>query len=570
MGYPYLQALRTHSRLTETFGGYHRAERIGEDEFFDMRNMTADHYPLLASRSCRGLAVDGGVSALIARDGLCTVKDGVFCINGDPTDLRLSTDEAMLPKKLVGMGAYVIILPDKKYINTSAPAQYGDIDAVYTASQTVVAQLCDGQGRVYSVRAADTAPEDNTLIWVDTTTSPPTVRQYGGDSGWVAMAGAYIRLDCPGIGRSFAEYDGVELSGFADIHLTGLNGSNVVWARGEDYIVVAGVLEGRVEETAAITVSRTMPPLDHVVEYQNRLWGCFYGLVDGKPVNEIYASKQGDFKNWGCYMGVETDSYRVSCGTDGPFTGAVVVQNTPVFFKENYMHVVHGNAMPFRVQAVRCRGVEQGSAASLAVVDEVAYYKSREGICAYDGSLPRLVSQALGPTVYRNAVGGSYRGKYYVSMASQEGQSLFVYDVHRGLWHREDALQLRALCQAGGRLYGLLPDGRVLNMTAGDGSYESGVDFMVQTGPLGLSQPQSKYLHSLVLRLQLQGSLTVSVCYDQGSWQQLYSLHTGTLRSYELPIHPHRCDHCRLRLEGQGSLRLYSLQKTWQTGGMRP
>ena len=75
-------------------------------------------------------------------------------------------------------------------------------------------------------------------------------------------------------------------------------------------------------QNTPITISRKMPKMDFVIESNNRLWGCRYGENnDGDTVNEIYCSKQGDFKNWQCFEGVATDSYVASCGTDGEWTG---------------------------------------------------------------------------------------------------------------------------------------------------------------------------------------------------------------------------------------------------------
>ena len=68
-----------------------------------------------------------------------------------------------------------------------------------------------------------------------------------------------------------------------------------------------------------------------MIECGNRLWGCKYGLVDGETVNEIYASKLGDFKNWNCFAGLSTDSYAAARGSDGPFTGAADYLGQPRF-----------------------------------------------------------------------------------------------------------------------------------------------------------------------------------------------------------------------------------------------
>ena len=554
--YPILRETAITRQMITAFGGFNNRPGAAENEFCHMENLTSDHYPLLATREGR-TPVKTGVEAMISKDGLCTVEGGKFYISGHETGLTLTDG----PKQLVGMGAWVIVLPDRKYINTIRPEEFGTIDAAFESAEPVVAELCDLEGNVYRVATGDAPPEDADLTWVDTTTDPATVRTWSAAyNTWSALPSVYVRLSCPGIGKAYAQYDGVTLSGFQDIHLTGLNSSAVIWSRGDDYIVVVGVIPGRVVEEATVTVARTMPQLDFVVEYQNRLWGCRYGLDGaGQPVNEIYASAQGDFKNWERFMGLESDSYRVSCGTDGPFTGAAVVQNHPLFFKEDHMHIVYGSAMPFQVQAVRCRGVAADAGASPAVVDEVLYYKSREGICAYDGSLPTLVSQ--GVPISGPAVGGSFGGKYYVS--SENG--LFVLDTRRGLWHREDDLAPSAFCESGGRLYAIA-GGQLLDLTGG----EEGLPFLAESGLQGLSRPDQTYLHGLLLRLKLEGRLTLEVRYDDGPWQVLYSLQPAGLRSYELMIHPRRCDHFAYRLSGKGRLRLYSLTKYWEKGSDKP
>ena len=175
-----------------------------------------------------------------------------------------------------------------------------------------------------------------------------------------------------------------------------------------------------------------MPLLDFVIESGNRLWGCRYGEnANGDVVNEIYASKLGDFKNWNCFMGISTDSYVASCGTDGQWTGAITHLGYPIFFKENYLHKVYGNyPSNYQIQTTECRGVQKGCGKSLAIVNEKLFYKSINGICVYDGSLPSEISQAFGDIRYSEAVGGSHNNKYYVSMKSEEDNKyyLFVFD----------------------------------------------------------------------------------------------------------------------------------------------
>ena len=41
--------------MVDVFKGYNHNLRIGDGEFFDMKNMTSDHYPVLSPRGKRGL-----------------------------------------------------------------------------------------------------------------------------------------------------------------------------------------------------------------------------------------------------------------------------------------------------------------------------------------------------------------------------------------------------------------------------------------------------------------------------------------------------------------------------------
>ena len=96
------------------------------------------------------------------------------------------------------------------------------------------------------------------------------------------------------------------------------------------------------------------------------------------------------------------------------------------------------------------------------------------------------------------------------------------------------------------------------------------VDWMVETGRIGLSLPEMKYVSRLVMRLSMELGAQVSVYahYDSSDyWEHLHTL-TGTdLRSFSIPIRPKRCDHMQLRLEGRGNVKIYSITKAIEQGG---
>ena len=56
----------------------------------------------------------------------------------------------------------------------------------------------------------------------------------------------------------------------------------------------------------------------------------------------IYACKLGDPTNWFSYRGIAADSYAVTVGSDGAFTGAATCMGYALFFKENTLHKLCG------------------------------------------------------------------------------------------------------------------------------------------------------------------------------------------------------------------------------------
>lgn len=592
MRLPELTELTTSRSIIDAFGGYNHNLRIGDGEFYDMKNLTSSYYPVLSPRNKRGIyAYTDSPQGMISKDALCYV-DGETLYVGEyaVTGLNLSTDEEKCPKQLISMGAYVIIMPDRVYVNTKDLTDYGNIDAEVTTVEPVSFTLCRLDGTDYGSPSTDEPEEpENMDFWLDTSSSPHTLKQWSESSGmWVSIATTYIKISSAGIGIPFEKYDGVTISGLKDTvlinndtgepiedtkELAAIDGSFVIWDKGDDYIVIIGILDTTRTITNEITVKRAMPDMDFIIESNNRLWGCRYGVAaDGKVVNEIYASKLGDFKNWTCYMGTTTDSYFVQLGTDGQFTGAITHLGYPLFFKDGYLHKIYGNyPANYQVQTTACRGVQRGSHNSLAIVNEVLYYKSRTGICAYDGSLPAEISANLGNVNYSDAVAGSHGNKYYISMKDPSGEyHLFVYDAAKGMWHKEDNIRVDAFCSGDGELYFIDHADKMIKTEFGSGTpIEKPVEWMAETGIVGASSPDKKYLSRMALRLQMNIGTKISIYaqYDScGEWEHICTLNGSSLRTFTVPIRPKRCDHLRLRIKGEGEAKLYSITKTTEQG----
>ena len=577
---PYLQQRSRNRNVTAAFRGLNLSQGIGDGEWAWMQNMDAREYPAMARRRKRvHVATLKKPNGLCATDKLCFVDGVKFYYNG-----FYYGDVEDSEKTLVPMGAKIAIFPDKKLFDTTTYS-FTDMEQKNVSSGTVSVTLAKADGTPYGTYTqGDTAPEnpENGDYWLDTSSTPHALKQYSTSSGmWSQIPTVYTKISVGGIGTLFAEGDGVTISGAAysgsdesmRAQIEALNTDVILRGVSENAVIVVGLLDQEyVQQSGSVTIERKVPKMTCVCEANPRLWGCSYGMFDGETINEIYACKLGDFKNWYCYAGLSTDSYAVSVGTDGEFTGCVNYLGYPTFFKENCIHKVYGT-MPasYQVQTTLCRGVQSGSSRSLAIVNEILYYKSRTDICAYDGSLPTGISDALGTVSYYEATGGAYGGRYFASMRDEDGKwNLFVYDTVRGLWHREDDTHATGFTAWGSELYYIDADKNAIIAENGTvGALEGPVEWRADSGMIGYEMVDQGYVSRYNLRMRLGEGAQIALYlqYDSdGVWHDQGTVHGAGTDSFVLPVIPRRCDHFHLRLVGKGDIKIYSIAKIIEQG----
>ena len=579
MRFPTLTPAPQTRRVTDVFNGYDHRLRVPDGCFADTENLSARHWPLLSTRLRRGvlgtLADPGG---LLGKDALCHVADGTLYVADLATAL---TGLSSGPKQLVSMGAYVLVFPDKKYYNTEDPADCGSMEADWSLTGDLSLQLCGPDGTPWSApsvsASAPTAPE-NAALWLQTGESGTALFQWSEALGlWSELTAVYTRVSFTSEGQLpalFKQYDGVEIEG---LPLEELNGSKLLYALGggedePDWIVLAGLCPSALtRENLTVRIRRRVPDMDFVCQCQNRLWGCRYGRAGGETVNEIYASALGDFKNFRQYLGLSTDSWTASVGSDGEWTGAVSYLGHPLFFKEDRLHAVTVSALgAHRIEETVCRGVQKGSARSLCVVGESLYYKAPGEVCVWQGGFPQSVSAQLGEERYGDAVGGAIDGIYYLSMRGAAGWRLFSYDTRRGVWYREDALHALCFAAAGEELYAIdAESGALLALKGTAGTPEASLSWMAETGVQHYETAARKYLSrfNLSLRMAPGASLSVFLRYDSaGDWEPGGTLRFSGTGTVTVPIRPRRCDHLQLRLVGQGEAQIYALTRVLEVG----
>lgn len=579
--------------MTDSWRGYNHNYRIQAGEWYDMENLTTDLYPVMAPRKKRAkLIQDEGIRGLLLTDNNITYLAGSVLHYGNRTyDLSEYGATGITEQKLLRFGAYILIYPMGTWVNVTND-EIGRMAASYSVASgtTITFSMCDPDGNPYSrITASTTAPANpqDGDYWLCTDPDSTGLNIWvAALSMWQPVATTYIKISIPGADLldTFEEGDVVSMnSGISDIN----DGSEII-KLGSDYMVITGIIPDGVTHTEqasggwTLTISRDLPDLDYVCTTGNRVWGCHYGRTeDGGILNEIYASALGDFRNWYKYAGLTTDSYAVSVGEDGPWTGCIAYQGHPIFFKENYIYKIYGSyPAEFQLYISNARGVQRGSDKSLAIVNEYLIYKSAADVVVYDGSSPKSISDALGNDVhYYDAVAGGTLGKYYISMETARGVHVyFVYDMSTGLWMREDAdIKIREFttsesgqiyADTGSEIYGIGTNENALFIHQLVG--EEWVEWWAETGDLGLDYPDIKRISKIQLRAYVPhtSEIRVEISYDGQPFDEIAVVRgTGDIYTRVIDIPVKACDTYRIRMSGHGDVRVYSMTTTFDYEG---
>ena len=581
--YPKLKTSATYRQVLDRFKGYNHNLRIGTGEFSEMENLTSDDFPVLSTRKKRGLVTSLQENGY-ATGMLYTPDVGLFFTANHQQNhsneeygalylLDLNGQlkaffHSLMPgnKSLALMGKRLIIAPDMKWVEIGTWVT-GSLEEIWTVSSgTVMARLCDAKGNTYPNVTATPEPPSAPgyhQLWLCNAVGNVGLYQYEPSTGqWVSIPSTYVKLT--GLGdHYFNDDDGITISGFAD---STLNGSFVIERSGRGDLVIPGILFATVTHDCGqcpVTISREVPRMDFVVECGNRLWGC------QADTNEIFGCKLGDPFNWNCFQGLSTDSWVGNVGTPGSFTGAAVQNSYPVFYKETCKHKVWPSATGgHQITTIVCPGVQKGCSNSVAVLEGAVFYQSPGGICVDDGAGAVEIGQSLGQVPYREGAGTIHDGKYYLTMQGPDNAyHLFVYDIGKKLWHREQGVA-SMLASGEQRLYAVSA-GDIWDLTGSTGTPEEEVSWFAVTGDLGLEIPEQKYITRLTLRLSLDPGSTLEIYaqYDrEQAWVKLGQVYGTDLRSFSLPVRPRRCDQLRLKFQGKGMCKLYSITKTLGKG----
>ena len=525
MKLPYAKYTNSPAQIrTIDFKGYSVKPIIADGQMRDMKNLSSDGYPNMTQRKMRSVVSEkyANPSNLASRKEKLVVVDGTN-LYYDGVNVGVVTAGE---KKIASINSKICIFPDKKYYDT-VEQQFGFLEA---------------------------------SCFVETT-----------DSVYVTVSNNALILK----GATFKDFkpgDAVKIEGFTKRVSNNLSAivvnvtDTMMEFAGDTFTVLESdttynSADKSYREDGEISITRSVPDIEFVMEYNNRLWGC--------SGSTIYASKLGDPTNWQYFNGLSMDSYAVDVGSDGDFTGCAATPTHLVFFKDNKIHKLYGSKPSnYQTMDVQADGLQKGCENSLCLINGILYYKSRNGIMAYDSGVPDCISADLGDEPFRDAAAGTDGMKYYISMQKQKDESwhMFAFDPRNGMWHREDETHAQQFAFCNGKLNYIDADtGKIMATTGGT---DEAIKWYAQLGEF-IEYSDDKKIYSKIkvrMKMDARARVTVSVATDGGAFLPVSTIYATNDRVAYVPIIPIRCDRFSIRLDGVGGCKVESIVREYTSG----
>lgn len=602
MRLPYMTAQTNRAKQqTIAFGGVNYGLRPNDGELSESLGLSSARYPCLSQRAGRktfGSYTDP--TGLYARGKLCVV-DGTDLIYGDKVVGQVKAGE----KLFATINTKIVIFPDKVYYDT-ATEKFGSLEATFegtsgmasfTANSLTFAETGwrDDAGTermlknlvgtdsvtAYTGASVDASTGALTMSGesektISTLTAGDLIRLECGDGEYLSVARSAIRWDgkwgvtgishkaaaieCPDLGELFKAGDAVEISGCTGFQDN--NGSRIIRAVSGRTLTFSDNTFSAGTEAGTVLIERKVPDFTCLCECDNRIWGA-----EGST---IHASALGDPTNFFVYDGLATDSYSVAVGSDGDFTGCCAYSSTVLFWKENYLHKILGSyPAQYEIYTYTVPGIQKGSEKSLTVINEVLFYKGRNGIYTYSGGTPELISENFGTRRFQNGSGGTDGERYYISMQGEDKTwELYVFDTIRGLWLREDTTHAVDFAYLDGTLYFLDGSNKKVWMMGQDSSEEGPVAWSATLCQMDETTHGRKGYSRLYLRADLEAGawLKIEISPDGAPFRQVFATYNQRAKTMTIPVLPVRCDNFRIRLSGKGVCVIKSMVREFSVG----
>ena len=512
------------------FAGLNKRAAIEDNELSLATNLSTKNFPYLSPRNPRTASITlGGVGyGLFASSKLAYVDGTSF-----KYDSNTEGSVAASIKHMAELSGTIVIFPDKKYYNTTTDTfgdMLGSVDMELGGYSTDGVFDPDDTTRIYNQH----------LITVKSSTSYTLTN----DKGYTNARAFYYDVN-----QTFISYTTVNFAAFTtpataeymNIDIVGTDTSAAVKITNAVYPTAGGI-----------------PTLAYVCELDNRLWG-----VDG---DNIYCTALGEYDNWTTFSSPSeaTDAWSVDTGTLGNFTGIASYKGYIIAVKNDRVYKLFGD-IPENFQFIEISRLGCIDANSMCEVNNILFWLSPQGLIAYTGGVPEVVSEKLNET-YTSGVGGGDGRYYYLSLNNGTTYPLYVYDTWRGIWTQEDEnLQFKGFAYYDGYLHGLSGTNIIYKFGTGTET----VTMTAVTKEYHEEAPYKKGHSEISVRVDLEAGSELSVYtrIDNGSFTLVKTYKTADFNSFVVPIKINRADHLQLKFVMVGEGKIYGFQRKFYYGG---
>lgn len=453
---PYMKSdVKKERKSIEKFGGLNCTVSKKDGELTDCINTSGRYYPALATRERRGSKTDTktNINGISFKDKLIytgTPENEPECvyIYHDNKSVEISrSSDTTVPRKLACNENKILIVPDNKVYDTKDNSIY-NIEYSKTTTSTIARETAKTE--------CDTEDLYNITDYIGEITSKGIISSQYSKNGFSSYLmtfenieiGDVVHLSMNALPKDFTDDTNYEsyiekMANGVDLKITNLVKTRYKTKQG--YVTrITSVEFGEnvldmggfpVVVIYSITLSRRIPPIEHLCSLNNRVWGVYE--------NTVHCSKLGDCSQWYDYTADAYGTLPGSCfsaqvDSNGEFTAIIPYGGSIVAFKENCLHKIYGSdPNSYTLSTVNCKGVKKGCENTLVALGNALYYMGTDGVYMYTGSLPELISKKP-DLAYANALCAGTDGKnYYLSVKEKNSYALYTYYPESKTWHKE-------------------------------------------------------------------------------------------------------------------------------------
>lgn len=295
------------------------------------------------------------------------------------------------------------------------------------------------------------------------------------------------------------------------------------------------------------------PDIEKATVHNNRVFGI-------KGAN-IYASKQGDFKQWNSYQQLLTDSWATDVAGAVSFKTIGTYQNHVVMQSDINMYELYGyNPSNFQVQET----IKIGSNIfSYVEANSTLYFANKNGLYAYSGGIPRNISTNV-DVPFKSAELGTDGRYVYMSVFDGKRHHLFVYDTETTLFTREDDLNVLQFALHNGYLLALCANGKLIRFGTGKDVF----DWEIETVPIiddFFSKCTTKRIE-VHADMSPGSSISLYLKDELGIIQHVGSFFSETEKKLVYPTNIYK--NCyKIIIKGRGTVRIKGIKRIVVGGG---